>query len=92
MPASESGVLALPAQLTTDHVPAHWPALSRAAAQADTLDLAAVEALDSAGLALLRVLCAGIAAAGRPPRLVHVPARYHQLLAAHRLAAEDPAR
>jgi len=59
----------------------------------DTLDLAQVSALDSAGLALLAELSARIAAtSGRRPRLAGNPPGLEELRAAYRLdPGLDPA-
>jgi phospholipid transport system transporter-binding protein len=74
-------------RLQRDAVPALWSALPTAPfAQ---VDLSAVTALDTAGLALLVELAAHSRRAGGPsPRILHAPAGYDSLCAAYRIRPE----
>lgn len=82
---AESATLRIDGELDARSVPALARRV-RAAALPAAIDLAAVSAIDSAGVAFLRTLQARAAAAGQGiPALLNVPAHYHQLIAAHRV-------
>jgi ABC-type transporter Mla MlaB component len=89
--ATEPGLLAIDGELTVDSVPSRWPALLAASRGLRVIDLAAVSAIDSAGLAALQALRAAAAAStGERPALRHAPARMHQLCVAHRVDIDGP--
>ena len=82
-------------RLQRDAVPALWAALLADATmhanpvQLAQIDLAQVDALDTAGLALLVELAARTRRAhGAAPRILHAPAGYDALCAAYRIRPE----
>ena len=76
-------------RLQREAVPALWTALladANAHARLAQIDLAQVDALDTAGLALLVELAARTQrAGGSAPRILHAPAGYDALCAAYRI-------
>ncbi len=73
--------------LQRDAVPALWAGLPTAAVA--RIDLSAVTALDTAGLALLVELAARTRrAGGAAPHILHAPAGYDALCAAYRIRPE----
>jgi phospholipid transport system transporter-binding protein len=84
--ASEPSTLAIGGTLTVDSSAARWRELRPQAAAAQVIDLAGVDAIDSAGLALVQALRQEACRAhGSLPRVQHVPARMQQLCIAHRV-------
>jgi phospholipid transport system transporter-binding protein len=80
----QGDTLHIAGQLQRDAVPVLWAALPTAAIA--QIDLSAVTALDTAGLALLVELAArSQRAGGAAPRILHVPAGYDALCAAYRI-------
>lgn len=62
-----------------------WPQASAALAGVQSLDVGAVQGLDSAGVALLVALAERLRQAGADPRVAGAPAGLADLLAAYRL-------
>jgi ABC-type transporter Mla MlaB component len=91
VPAVEAGAtLTLPAQLDAAAAAALYRAWAPRAATLAAIDFGPVQALDSAGVALVRALGADATRAGvAAPRLLAVPPRYRQLCLAHRVPAGD---
>jgi ABC-type transporter Mla MlaB component len=84
--ATEPGLLAIDGELTVDSVPRRWPQLLAQADGVQTIDLAGVTAIDSAGLALIQALRAAAARlTGQRPLLRQPPARMRALCVAHRV-------
>ena len=85
----QGDTLHLGGRLQRDAVPALWAALladTAAHANLAQIDLAQVDALDTAGLALLVELAARTRrAGGAAPRILHAPAGYDALCAAYRI-------
>ena len=81
--------LALPARVDAQSAPALFRAWAPRASTLSALDFAAVTNIDSAGVAMVRVLQRLVAQQGRELRLEARPARFDQLCLAHRL---DPTR
>jgi ABC-type transporter Mla MlaB component len=83
---TDPGVLAIAGALTVASVPARFRELRAAAAEAAVFDLGAVDAIDSAGVAMIQAL-RGIAERrhGRRPALRALPERFRQLCIAHRV-------
>ena len=81
----DGGVLAFAGTLSRDAVPALWRAAQPLAAGATRIDLTAVDAIDSAGIAMLGAL---VAQAGNSADITGTPAGLTDLCAAYRL---DPA-
>jgi len=82
---TEGDTLLLAGVLDRDAVVSLWPQLARGLGAARSLDLQAVERVDSAGLALLAELAARLRAQGGG-RLVGAPAGLEELSAAYRLS------
>lgn len=80
-------LLRLRGRLDRDNVPALWPQALRALDGAQGLDLHGVEALDSAGLALLAELAARIATHGAV-RIEGQPTGLAGLCAAYRMTPD----
>lgn len=76
--------LAFNGDLDADSVPALWRR-HRDAGAISVIDLAGVTRLDSAGVALVRVLQRRSLAAGQQIALEQLPGHYSQLEEAHRL-------
>lgn len=81
----EGAALVLAGRLDRTAAAALWPPAQPLLAGAETLDLGGVQALDSAGLALLAELAARIAASGRRPSLAGDPPGLAELRAAYRM-------
>ena len=85
----QGDTLHLGGRLQCDAVPALWAALladENAQAKLAQIDLAQVDALDTAGLALLVELSARTQrAGGAAPNILHPPAGYDALCAAYRI-------
>jgi len=82
-------VLVLAGPLDRTAVIALWPQLSAMLAGVHTLDLRAVEQIDSAGLALLAELVARLGAgASQSPSLLGSPPGLAELTAAYRLTPQ----
>ncbi len=81
----DGDALVLTGALDRTAVTALWPQASASLAGARTLDLRAVERVDSAGVALLAELAARLRAAGDEPALLGEPAGLAELIAAYRL-------
>lgn len=82
-------VLAIAGALTVATVPARWRALQAAAREAEVFDLAAVDDVDSAGVALVQTLRRVAAERlGRLPALRALPERFRQLCIAHRVGLD----
>lgn len=84
---AEAGeVLRLPARVDAGTAAVLWREWSPRAARIATIDFAAVTAIDSAGVALVRSLGALARRAGAAsPELRATPPRYRQLCLAHRI-------
>ena len=80
--------LRLAGNLDADSVPALWRR-HRDAGALESIDLAEVTRVDSAGVAFVRQLQQRSHAAGRVPRLDNLPAHFTQLQDAHRLQPLD---
>jgi phospholipid transport system transporter-binding protein len=80
-------LLRLRGRLDRASVPALWPQALRALDGAQGLDLHGIDALDSAGLALLAELAGRIAARG-PVRIEGAPAGLAGLCAAYRMTPD----
>ena len=80
-------LLRLRGRLDRDSVPALWPQALRALDGAQGLELHGVDALDSAGLALLSELAARIASRG-PMRIEGAPSGLAALCAAYRMTPD----
>lgn len=78
--------LRLEGNLDADSVPALWRR-HRDAGALESIDLAGVKRVDSAGVAFVRLLQARSQAAGRSSTLKHPPGHFTQLQEAHRLQA-----
>ena len=78
--------LRLEGSLDADSVPALWRRY-RDAGALESIDLAGVKRVDSAGVAFVRLLQARSLAAGRAARLENLPGHFTQLQEAHRLQA-----
>lgn len=90
MPAAESeATLALPSRLDAASAAALWRQWAPRAGALAAVDFAAVQSLDSAGVALVRALLVQAHAAGAAPRLIAPPPRWQQLCLAHRVPAGD---
>lgn len=86
MSPSEGDTLRIGGTLTVASVPARWRELRTAALDATTFDLAAVDDVDSAGVALVQTLRRAAAERlGRLPTLQALPERFRQLCIAHRV-------
>lgn len=91
MPASSAGVerkgdaLVFTGALLRDQVAALWPQASRALGGLRSIDLGAVERIDSAGLAMLAEL---VARAGGGLAVDGTPAGLSELCAAYRLTPQ----
>jgi len=81
-------VLVLTGTLDRAAVTALWPQLATALAGVRTLDLRAVEQIDSAGLALLAELVARLRTSAAPPVLLGSPLGLAELTAAYRLTPQ----
>lgn len=81
----DGAVLHVDGRLDRAAVRALWPQVQALAAGVDTLDLAGVSGLDSAGLALLAELAARPAATGGRPRIAGQPPGLADLCAAYRM-------
>lgn len=87
MPAADAGeVLALPPRLDADAAARLYREWAPRAASLARLDFAAVQQLDSAGVALVQALQDAARQRGREIELRALPARFEQLCLAHRLA------
>ncbi|MBH1381285.1 STAS domain-containing protein [Stenotrophomonas maltophilia] len=82
----EGDTLRLRGVLDRAAVIALWPQLLALPAKLARLDLAEVERVDSAGLALLAELAARARKAGHPLVITGAPAGYNELSAAYRLS------
>ncbi|MBO1749742.1 STAS domain-containing protein [Stenotrophomonas indicatrix] len=82
----EGDTLRLRGVLDRTAVIALWPQLQALPAQLWRLELAEVERVDSAGLALLAELAARARQAGHPLAISGAPAGYNELSAAYRLS------
>ena len=81
--------LVLPARVDAAAATALYRSWHRRLADLSAIDMAAVQAIDSAGVALVRQLRAEAAAArGRPPLLHNIAPGYLQICRAHRLPAD----
>lgn len=88
MSASEAATLRVEGALDVAGVPAQWKRLLPLARAIERIDLSAVSALDSSGVALIRCLQAAVVAAGgRRPAVVGAPPRLAQICLAHRVEA-----
>lgn len=76
--------LVLSGDLDANSVPALWRRYGEIGA-ISAIDLSAVGRIDSAGVALIRVLQQRSHDAGQEAALEHLPVHYTQLAAAHRL-------
>jgi len=84
-----AGVLRLPERVDADAAATLYRLWHPRAAQLEAIDLGAVRAIDSAGVALVRQLRTEAAAArGQPPMLHNPTSGYLQICRAHRLAAD----
>lgn len=79
----QDGTLHVTGRLQCDTVPMLWNELPRSRIQ--HIDLAAVTALDTAGLAFLVEIVAREKNAGIAPRILHASAGYAALCAAYRI-------
>jgi phospholipid transport system transporter-binding protein len=80
----DGDTLHIAGRLQRDAVPALWAALPSAAVE--QIDLSAVTALDTSGLALLVELAArSRRSGGRAPQILNVPVGYDALCAAYRI-------
>lgn len=80
----QGDTLRIDGQLQRDAVPALWAMLPQAPIA--RIDLSAVTALDTSGLALLVELAAHARRTGGPtPAILHAPAGYDALCAAYRI-------
>ncbi len=84
----DQGTLHLSGALDRSAVIALWPQLNTMAAGVNTLDLAAVTGVDSAGMALLAELAARARKDGRALAISGSPAGLNDLQAAYRLSAD----
>jgi ABC-type transporter Mla MlaB component len=83
---SEDTTLAIGGVLTVDSSAARWRELHPRADGAHAIDLAGVDEIDSAGLALVQALRQQACRAhGSLPPVLHIPARMQQLCIAHRV-------
>lgn len=88
MPASDPATLRIEGALDVDGVPAQWQRLQPLARGIERIDLTAVNALDSSGVAMVRCLQAAVVASGgRRPAVVGAPPRLAQICLAHRVEA-----
>lgn len=86
-PSSEAATLALPARVDAAVAATLYRQWRGRVAQLAVIDLGAVSAIDSAGVALVQRLRAEAAAARGAPPLLHNPTPgYLQVCRAHRLA------
>lgn len=89
-PRTETMVEALPATVDATAAAALYRAWQPRLTRIATFDLAAVNTLDSAGVALLRVVQAEQRARGGMPAVLRsVPERYRALCLAHRVPVGD---
>jgi ABC-type transporter Mla MlaB component len=88
VPAAEPAgeILALPPRVDAAAAAQLHRAWAARVATLGVIDLAAVQSIDSAGVALVHVLQARARAAGRSIALRAVPPRFEQLCLAHRIA------
>ena len=84
----EGDTLRLRGVLDRAAVIALWPQLQALPAKLARLELAEVERVDSAGLALLAELAARARKAGHPLAISGAPAGYNELSAAYRLSPD----
>lgn len=85
-------MLSLRGALTVEHLAPLWRAAQRRLGQLQRIDLADVEQIDSAGVALVEALRDAIQGhSGRVPSITGLPARYHALCRAHRIESESDA-
>ncbi|MCF5090843.1 MULTISPECIES: STAS domain-containing protein [Stenotrophomonas] len=84
----EGDTLRLRGALDRAAVIALWPQLQALPAQLSRLELAEVERVDSAGLALLAELAARARQGGHPLTISGAPAGYNELSAAYRLSPD----
>lgn len=84
----DGALLRLRGRLDRRSVPALWPQALRALDGAEGLDLRAVDAIDSAGLALLSALAERLAARGTTPRIDGEPPGLAGLRAAYRMTPD----
>lgn len=92
MSTTEDGVLNLRGALTVQHLAPLWRDAQRRLGQLQRIDLAEVERIDSAGVALVHALRDAIRErSGREPGLTGLPARYHALCRAHRIESQSDA-
>lgn len=81
----EGDALVMTGVLDRDAVTALWPLASSSLGGIRTLDLRAVECVDSAGMALLAELAGRLRATGQEASLVGAPTGLTELTAAYRL-------
>jgi len=87
--STDAAVLRLPARVDAAVAASLYRHWHRRAASVGAIDMADVQSIDSAGVALVRQLRAEAAAArGRPPMLHNPTSGYLQICRAHRLAAD----
>ncbi|MGQ0800421.1 MAG: STAS domain-containing protein [Pseudomarimonas sp.] len=87
MPANNSRTLTLEGALDVTSVAGVWLQLRDSVTGIEQIDLAAVTALDSSGVALVRCLQAAAHTGGARPRVINAPARFAQIGLAHRVDA-----
>jgi len=88
----ENGVLNLRGVVTVEYLAPIWHEAQRRLGQVQRIDLAAVEQIDSAGVALVEALRDAIRnRSGKEPSLTGLPPRYHALCRAHRIESEGDA-
>lgn len=88
MSTSEPATLRIEGDLDVAGVPAQWKRLRPLARGIERIDLGAVGALDSSGVAMIRCLQAAVVrAGGKRPVVVGAPPRLAQICLAHRVEA-----
>ena len=87
-PATEQPTLRLEGALEVSTAAALWPLLRTQVGGITRIDLSAVTAIDSSGVALIRCLQTLAATQGRRPEIVAAPPRFAQICLAHRVAAD----
>jgi len=88
----EGGVLALRGRLGLAEASGLIAALGARVDTIQRIDLSALEDIDSAGVASLRLLQRQARQGGREVELSSLPSRYRAVCAAHRIDPRDPAR
>ncbi len=87
MPATDPTTLTLEGALEIGRIAELWPALRQRSAGISRIDLGAVTAIDSAGVALVRCLQQRAQTAGGSVAIVNPPPRFAQIGLAHRVEA-----